>query len=174
MKNLLTGLLAVIASNILLAQTQATEVQTPCTTAQQGTAGDAVICYTIGEMVLVDSWQKNGLFITQGIMQPITKGIADASVYDCFSQSEVKIYPNPNPGQFTLQISVLKKGSFKTLLYDGTGRLVQTDAFGYTSFTSRPYNISRFSAGMYYLQLFFTEEGQTTVKKCAYSIQKSN
>ena len=174
MKKIITLLLAVITGNLLLAQNQVPEVQTPCTTAQQGTAGDVVICYTIGEMTLIDSWQKNGLLITQGIMQPLNKGIADPAVYDCFSQSEVKIYPNPNPGTFTLQLSVLKKGKFKTLLYDGAGRLMQTDAFDYNTFISRQYNINRLSSGMYYLQLFFTEEGQTTVRKCAYTVQKTN
>lgn len=174
MKVSFTLLLTFITSNFLLAQTQVPEVQTPCTTAQQGAAGDVVICYTIGEMALVESWQKNGLLITQGIMQPLNKGIADPAVYDCFTQSEIKVYPNPNPGLFTLQLSVLKKGNFKTLLYDATGRLVQTDAFGYNSFISRQYNIMRLSAGMYYLQLYFTEEGQTRVRKCAYTIQKTN
>ena len=64
MKKIITLLLAVITGNLLLAQNQVPEVQTPCTTAQQGTAGDVVICYTIGEMTLIDSWQKNGLLIT--------------------------------------------------------------------------------------------------------------
>lgn len=174
MKKFIPLLFAVITGNLLLAQNQVPEVQTPCTTAQQGTAGDVVICYTIGEMTLTESWQKNGLLITQGIMQPLNKGIADPAVYDCFSQSEVKIYPNPNPGTFTLQLSVLKKGNVKTLLYDAAGRLVQTDQFDYNTFVSRQYNITRLSNAAYYLQLFFTEEGQTIQKKCVYTIQKLN
>ena len=148
-------------------------VQTPCTTASQGNASQyMIISYTIGEMPLVQSWKNNGLLITQGIMQPLTF-IADTA-YECFSQTEVKIYPNPNPGTFTLQLSLFKKGKIKTLLYDATGKLLQTDLFDYNCFASLQYNISRMANGMYYLQLFFTEEGQASVKKCAYTIQKIN
>ncbi len=155
------------------AQNQVPDVQTPCTSAQQGTAGNVVISYTIGEMLLIESLQKNGLLITQGIMQPIKEGVA-STVYDCFSQTEVKIYPNPNPGTFSLQLSLLKKGNVKTLLYDATGKLLQTDLFDYITFSTRQYNISRMANGVYYLQLFFTEDGQSQVKKCAYTIQKIN
>ena len=153
------------------AQTQVPGVQTPCTTAQQGTAGDITICYTIGEMPLVESLQKNGLLITQGILQPVDKGIA-SMVYECFSQTEVKIYPNPNPGSFSLQLSMFKKGNVKTQLFDAGGKLLQTDEFDYNTFATRQYNIERLPNAVYYLQLFFKEEGQTTVKKCAYTIQK--
>lgn len=155
------------------AQTQIPGVQTPCTAAQQGTAGDITICYTIGEMPVVESLQKNGLLISQGVMQPLKEGVA-STVYDCFSQTEVKIYPNPNPGTFSLQLSLFKKGNVKTQLFDVAGKLLQTDVFDYNSFATRQYNISRMANGMYYLQLFFTEEGQTGVKKCAYTIQKIN
>ena len=158
---------------ISFAQNQIPDVQTPCTTAQQGTAGDVTICYTIGEMPLVESLQKNGLLITQGIMQPLKEGVA-STVYECFSQTEVKIYPNPNPGTFSLQLSIFKKGNVKTQLFDATGKLLQTDLFDYNTFATRQYNISRMANGVYYLQLFFTEEGQTGVKKCAYTIQKIN
>lgn len=170
-KLILLCLFMIYMSHTTFAQTQVPGVQTSCTTAQQGTAGDVTISYTIGEMPLMESLQKNGLLITQGIMQPIDKGIA-SMVYECFSQTEVKIYPNPNPGAFSLQLSMFKKGNVKTQLFDAGGKLLQTDAFDYNTFATRQYNIERLPNAVYYLQLFFTEEGQTTVKKCAYTIQK--
>ncbi len=145
-------------------------VQTPCTTSSEGIAGKFVIGYTIGEMPLVQSWQSNGLLITQGITQPLTF-IADSN-YECFSHTEIKIYPNPNPGIFSLQLSILKKGKVKTILFDAAGKLLQTDEFDYSSFTTRQYNISKFSSGVFYLQLFFTATGSTSSKKCVYTIQK--
>jgi hypothetical protein len=147
-------------------------VQTPCTTASQGTAGNFVISYTIGEMPLVQSWKSNGLLITQGIMQPLTF-IAD-SAYECFSQTEVKIYPNPNPGTFSLQLILLKKGTIKTILIDATGRQVQQDEFTYNTFATKQYNITRLPNAVYYLQLFFTETGSNKVKRCVYTIEKIN
>jgi len=145
-------------------------VQTPCTTSSQAAAGNFIISYTIGEMPLVQSWQNNGLLVTQGITQPLTF-IADSN-YECFSHTEVKIYPNPNPGIFSLQISILKTGKAKTLLFDAAGKLLQTDEFDYASFTTRQYNISKFSSGAFYLQLFFTAAGSASTKKCVYTIQK--
>jgi hypothetical protein len=145
-------------------------VETPCTTSSEGIAGKFTISYTIGEMPLVQSWQSNGLFITQGITQPLTF-ITDSN-YECFSHTEVKLYPNPNPGIFSLQLSILKTGKAKTILFDAAGKLLQTDEFDYSSFTTRQYNISKFSSGIFYLQLFFTATGSTSSKKCVYTIQK--
>ncbi len=145
-------------------------VQTPCTTSAEGKAGNFIISYTIGEMPLIQSWQSNGLFITQGITQPFT-AIADSS-YECFSQTEVKVYPNPNPGVFSLQLSILKKGKAKTVLSDASGKLLQTDEFDYNSFSTKQYNISRFASGVFYLQLLFTETGKNAARRCVYTIQK--
>ena len=145
-------------------------VQTPCTTSSEGKAGNFIISYTIGEMLLIESWQSNGLLITQGVLQPLTF-IAD-SAYECFSQTEVKVYPNPNPGIFSLQLSILKTGKAKTILFDATGKLLQTDEFDYNTFTTKQFNINGFASGLFYLQLFFTATGSSSPKKCVYTIQK--
>lgn len=146
--------------------------QTSCTTASQGTAGNFVISYTIGEMALVQSWKNNGLLITQGTLQP--PGFIADTAYECFNQAEVKVYPNPNPGTFALQVSLFKKGKIRTVLFDASGRQLQADDFEYNSFLTRQYNISRLASGIYYLQLFFTETGGQGSKKCVYTIEKIN
>ncbi len=148
-------------------------VQTPCTTAAQGTAGNFVISYTIGEMPLIQSWKSNGLLITQGIIQPSSFGVADTA-YQCFSQTEVKVYPNPNPGIFSLQLSLFKKGSIKTLLFEANGKMVRTDQFDYNTFTTKQFDINQMASGTYYLQLLFTETGTSQIQKCAYTIVKIN
>ena len=148
------------------------DMQSPCTTSAQGRSGNFVINYTIGEMVLVQDWENNGLYITQGMMQPIT--ILIDSAFDCFSRTEVHVYPNPNPGLFTLQLSILKPGNIQSILFDVSGKALQRDAFPYNTFTSRKYNISTLARGTYYLQLFYTEAGAGNTKKCVYTIQKTN
>jgi Secretion system C-terminal sorting domain len=149
------------------------DLQTSCTTASQGTAGNFIISYTIGEMPLIQSWQSNGLLITQGILQP-SKGIAD-DTYECFNQAEVKVFPNPGQGIFSLQLSILKKGNAKTVLFDAAGKQLQTEEFIYNSFSfTKQYNISKLTNGVYYLQLFFTESETGKSKKCIYTIQKIN
>jgi hypothetical protein len=172
MKKLLlyTSLLVVISTDILAQNFS--DPQTPCTTASQGKAGKFVINYTIGEMVLVDSWKTNGLYITQGMLQPVTS--LNAKTFECFSRAEVLVYPNPNPGVFSLQLSILKPGKIQTSLFDGSGRILQTDAFPYDGFMLKKFSIHNFPNGVYYLQLFFTQTGSDKPKKCVYTIQKSN
>lgn len=174
MKQFFILLPAAIIVSFSYAQSQPANLQTPCTTALQGTAGNVTVSYTIGEMTAVESLQKNGLLITQGVLQPLQNGNANPDVYDCFSQSEIKVYPNPNPGIFTLQLSLLKKGSIKTMLVDAAGKLIQTDLFSYNSFTTKKYDINRLANGIYFLQIFFTAEGELKERKCNYSIQKTN
>jgi hypothetical protein len=147
-------------------------LQTPCTTTAQGTVGNFIISYTIGEMPLIQSFKNNGLLITQGILQPITN-IANTA-YQCFNQTEVNVYPNPTPGNFSLQLSMLKKGKIQTVLFDAMGKKIQADAFDYNTFSNKQFDISKLSNGIYYLQLFFTEEGTGDIKKCVYTIQKNN
>jgi hypothetical protein len=172
MKRIIILLLMCWVVNSLPAQNNIPNVQTPCTTAGQGTAGNFIISYTIGEMPLVTTEKNNGLVITQGILQPVPF-IADTA-YECYSQTEVKVYPNPTPGIFNLKLNLLKKGKVKTLLFDATGKLVQTSEFSYITFSIMAYNIQNLSNGVYYLQLFFTEEGNNKAKKCSYTIQKVN
>ena len=164
MKKIFFVLICLSAANLLQAQNNGPVTQTACTTAAQGTAGNFIISYTIGEMPLIQSWQSNGLLITQGVLQPIAV-IAD-TVYECYGRTEVKVYPNPSPGVFSLRLSLLKKGSVKTLLFDASGKLLQTNEFVYNTFSTTEYNIQQLASGVYYLQLYFTEAGSTQTKKC--------
>jgi Secretion system C-terminal sorting domain len=172
MKRIIILLLMWLVVNSLPAQNNIPNVQTPCTTTGQGTAGNFIISYTIGEMPLVTTEKNNGLVITQGVLQPVPF-IADTA-YECYSQTEVKVYPNPTPGIFNLQLHTLKKGKVKTLLFDAAGKMVQIKEFDYNAFSGMTYNIQKLSNGVYYLQLFFTEEGSNKAKKCVYTIQKIN
>lgn len=172
MKKYFFVLVSFSAANLLQAQNNSPTTQTPCTTTAQGTAGNFVISYTIGEMPLIQSWQSNGFMITQGVLQPVPF-IAD-TLYECYGQTEVKVYPNPSPGVFSLRLSILKKGNVKTLLFDASGKLVLTKEFAYNTFSTTQFNIKNLANGMYYLQLYFTEAGSRQPKKCIYTIQKIN
>jgi hypothetical protein len=170
-KFLFAGSLLLIAFAIH-AQPAVPHIQTPCTTASEGTAGNFIISYTIGEMTLVESRQQSGLLITQGVLQP-AKGIADTN-YQCFNSAEVKVFPNPNPGTFQLQLSIFKPGKMQISLLDENGRNYLNEQFNYAGFTTRPYNIQRLTSGVYYMLLVFTENGQSKPKKCVYTLQKIN
>lgn len=171
MKNILVLLTVSCFSSICVSQ-NIPGVQTACTTASQGTAGGFIISYTIGEMPLVESWKSNGLFITQGIIQPQTF-IAETN-YECFSQTEVRLFPNPTPGMFSLQLNIFKTGKAKIILIDAAGRQILKDEFDYNTFIIKKYDVSKLASGMYYVELFFTETGINSQKKCVYNIEKMN
>jgi Secretion system C-terminal sorting domain len=171
MKNILMLLTACCIFNICLSQ-NIPGVQTACTTAFQGTAGNFIISYTIGEMPLVESWKSNGLLITQGIIQPQTF-IAETN-YECFSQTEVRLFPNPTPGIFSVQLNFFKTGKANIILIDVAGRQILKDEFDYNTFIIKKYDVSKLASGMYLLQLFFTETGSNSSKKCVYNIEKMN
>ena len=147
-------------------------LKSPVTTAFENRVGNIIISYTIGEMVLVQSWTTNGILITQGLLQPV-KFIKD-SANNCFSQAEVKLYPNPDNGMFFLQLNIFKKGELQTILFDASGRQVLQDEFPYTAFTTKQYNINKLPNGVYYLQLLFTETGTNQQWKCIYTVEKIN
>lgn len=153
-------------------------VQTPCTTASQATAGNFIISYTIGEMPLIQSWKTSSLFITQGMIQPLVPVALQRlvkmpdSVSNYFSQTEIKIYPNPTSGIFSLQLSLINKGKIKTNLFDAAGKLLQADEFEYNTCINKQYNIAGLANGTYFLQLLFTETGSSTKKEMIYTIQK--
>jgi Secretion system C-terminal sorting domain len=149
----------------------AQSLQTYCSTTSQGTAGNFVINYTIGEMVLVATNKTNGLIITQGINQPITT-IADTA-FECYSKAEVKIFPTPTEGQFSLQLNFLRKGKLKVKIFDALGKQLQADEFEYTTFMTKQYNIDNYPSGTYFIQLFFTDALSNSNRKCAYTIQKT-
>lgn len=172
MKHCLLLMVIFCLNGSLRAQKNIPQTQTASTTAAQGTAGNFIISYTIGEMPLIQSWQSSGLMITQGVLQPVSF-IAD-TVYECYGQTEVKLYPNPSAGVFSLRLNMLKKGKVKTVLFDAAGKLLQTNEFDYNTFSITQYNIQHLANAVYYLQLYFTETGSTQPKKCVYSIQKIN
>jgi hypothetical protein len=161
----------ILSYGIAYGQTQTPDTQTPCTTASEGKAGNFVISYTIGEMPLVTTEKNNGLIITQGLMQPITS-IAKTT-YSCFKQTEVKVFPNPTTGMFSLQLSILTTGKFSSLLIDAAGKTIQQESFVYNGFTTKSYNIQTLASGQYYLQLIFVETGTDKEQKCVYTIQKT-
>lgn len=163
-------LLAVFFLHEQTAAQQVTGVQTPCATAAQGNAGNFIICYTIGEMPLVQGFQNSGLTITQGVLQPIT-ALAD-SVFECFSKAEVKVFPNPSPGIFLLELAMLQRGRISTQLLDASGKQLQSETFDYSTFIQKKYDINRLAGGTYFLILQFTPADNSKTTRCVYTIQK--
>jgi Secretion system C-terminal sorting domain len=169
MKKLLLSIVVIVSAKIVFAQTTK-DLQTPCATANQGTAGNFVISYTIGEMVLVNSYKNNGLFVTNGIYQPIlSKNPLDGQV---FLDGEITVFPNPTPDILSIQYNILQAGKMTVQLYDATGKRIIVDEVTINSFNTKKYDISKYADGMYVLLLQYVSNDGATIKKGKYKILK--
>ena len=151
---------------------QVAHEQTPCSTASGGIVGNFNVSYTIGEMTLIETAKLNSLIFTQGVIQPFLD--VASTTYECYSQAEVRILPNPTNGIFQLQLNILKEGKIQTGLYDSKGTLIESDAFDYNTYANRKYDIQSLASGLYFLKIIFQEKNTGEVKSCTYKIQKLN
>ena len=144
--------------------------QTPCATAMQGTAGNMIINYTIGEMVLVQQWQSNGLYISQGIMQP---DLFNNFVFlNGFVPGEITVFPNPTPNLLSIQISLLKPGKLSLQLTDALGQIIISDDLTISSFLTQKYDMSRYASATYFLKLRYKSNDGVQDKKGTYKLVK--
>ncbi len=64
------------------------------------------------------------------------------------------VYPNPNNGQFNIKFSSNEKGTPQLLIFDITGRIVQTDIVqNFTGEFIKQYDLSNEAKGAYLIQL---------------------
>jgi hypothetical protein len=169
MKKLIFIAIVLLGTTANYAQ-QTAVLQTACASAAQGTAGSAVICYTIGEMVLVESYKKIGLFITSGVLQPHVP--ANTQRGQIFFEGEITVFPNPTPNILSIQYNLLQAGKMTAQVYDATGKRIIADDFAINSFSVKRYDLSKYANGMYILLLHYFGYDGTTIKKGNYKVLK--
>jgi hypothetical protein len=169
MKKILLSILIIIMAKISFAQS-AKDLQTPCASTSQGTVGNTTISYTIGEMVLVESYKKNGLFITSGILQPSVLG--NTQTGQVFLDGEITVFPNPTPNILTIQYNILQAGKMTAQVFDATGKRLITEEFIINSFSNKRYDLGKYANGMYVLLLQYMGDDGTTIKKGQYKVMK--
>jgi hypothetical protein len=163
-------LFAFLISMQNLLQAQANFLQTPCATSAQNTVGNFTISYTIGEMVLVDTWKKDGLTLTQGIIQPTIQPFDNGP--GNFDVGEITVFPNPTPNDLFIRYNILQLGKLNVQLYDAVGQRLLTDEINISSFSTKKYNFSTYAGAAYMLIIQFTSADGTTSKKGKYKILK--
>jgi hypothetical protein len=165
--------LLMLFMNIVCLKAQlAKDFQTACATSAQGSISSFVISYTVGEMVLVDNYKSNGLFVTQGIAQPEVPGVIVN--YSGFTSGDIIVFPNPTPNQLSIQISIVKLGKIKLQLYDAVGKLLLVDAFDVNSFMTQRYSLDKYADGSFVLRLQFNSNDGVMDKRGTYKIVKAN
>lgn len=145
--------------------------ETTCATSNQATIGNFSIYYTIGEMVLVNDNKIHGLFITNGLYQPvILPNPLDGQV---FLDGEILIYPNPTKDFLKIQYNLLQAGKISVQLYDATGKKILAEEISNNSFYTSKYDLTKYAHGMYALVLRYVSNDGTIIKKGTYKIIKT-
>ncbi len=161
--------LLIYLQNFAIAQTK--DLQTTCATTAQNTIGNFTISYTIGEMVLVETWKSNGLTVTQGISQPLIIPV-DAGAGN-FNPGEITIFPNPTPNDLFVRYNILQPGKLNIQLFDALGQSLLTKEVAIFSFGINKIDFSKFSSATYFISLQYTSADGTINKKGKYKIVKS-
>lgn len=98
----------------------------------------------------------NIIYIDIGVYQPNVQDCYGTSVPDTGVDHDwVRIYPNPNPGLFTLELNLQKPGEALTIhIYDITGKLVfQTRETPDESHFRKELDVSFFQKGIYFIRI---------------------
>ncbi|PCH99299.1 MAG: hypothetical protein COB85_00225 [Bacteroidetes bacterium] len=73
---------------------------------------------------------------------------------DNIYSSLIKVYPNPNTGQFTLELDLPEEAWLNVKLYHFTGQLIYSKEIGnVTGSYTQQMGLSKYSKGLYYLQV---------------------
>ena len=133
-----------------------------------GTIGGDTFSYSIGEMVLVNTFQNSNFAVTQGLLQGPIGGLG---VEEVLLSEGLEIYPNPVENVIHLQPSFDGGGELSLRLYDLQGRLIVKDQSKLQSGTEKQsLDVSILQEGTYLLQA--TWEQDSRVYKHSFKLLK--
>lgn len=110
--------------------------------------------WSLGEATLVNTIcpTDSSLFLTQGLLQPITEKASLSPYILFFAKGEYYIFPNPTAGRFEVNFSVRMSGRMELQLTDNTGRVLKKRAFRYPGWGHiEHYDISAYPNGTYFV-----------------------
>jgi hypothetical protein len=129
--------------------------------------GSGMLSFTVAEMTMVETFTQPGNILTQGFQQPedILNGINELTV----DEGGTLIFPNPTSGNFILNYYNYDNSQSTINIYNMIGQIVLTKTVSQTvGLNSQKFDISKFSQGMYLLELTTTNskgEKKTSIHK---------
>lgn len=119
--------------------------------------------WNFGELALTDTYTANGLYLTNGLLQPCTDVVTKSPEILLFGTNEYKIFPNVTAGPFELDFFLNIPGDMNLQLTDATGRTIETRSFKYHCCDRiERYDLSRFPNGVYFINAVFTPDHGVT------------
>ncbi len=163
-----------IAAGILLAGSIPAGAQSVGPAILNSAGGAAVVAgntyeFSVGEMVLVQTFSGPDIVVTQGVLQPSpgATGVMDIA----FFEGRMSVYPNPAEDQVFLQPDMPSGGKLLCRLYDAAGKLVHNAAHDLARGNEKlSIPLTALAAGTYMLQVEFQQQKKSYHN--AYQIQK--
>lgn len=136
--------------------------------------------WSLGEAALVNTIcpSDSSLFITHGVLQPITEKASLSPYIVFFAKGEYFIFPNPTQGRFEVNFVVRQSGRLELQLTDLTGRVIKRRALRYPGWGHiEHYDISGLPNGTYFVIATLTpdtprSDGALTVRHSGFKIIK--
>ena len=150
-KQITTTLLGILITISTLAQValnaQGGNKLIPAYTQNGVPVGSLNIDWSFGELMLVSDVKDCCLRLTQGVIQ--FDVLPDLFVNNAIQETEMKIYPNPTPGNFKIFAGFLKPGKLTFTMYNAVGQMIFNRTENYIGFTNYDVNITKNASGVY-------------------------
>lgn len=122
------------------------------TTSNETTIDGNLYGYTIGEMVLVDTYSSADFLLTQGFLQP-SENVSIHVTETEWQESGLLLFPNPFSQDVQIQLNNGESGSFGIEILDASGRLIFSERLIFSGVrSSHTLDLSDFSAGIYIIK----------------------
>ncbi len=140
------------------------------------TGGTAVIGanefdWSVGEMVMVNTFSTSSVVVTQGVLQPAASSTTRVDETDW--PARLSVYPNPASSVVNIHCASVQPSSFTYKLMDMTGKTLLTGKS--TAKNGKPeeqLNIATLACATYMLAITVNTEHET--KTITYKIEKLN
>ena len=137
--------------------------------------------WSLGEISLVQTFSPadSSLYITQGLLQPVTEFSQLSPYIVFFGKDEYRLFPNPTPGRFEVNFKVRQSGWLELQLTDVLGNVLQKKALRYLGWGHiEHYDLSKVQYGTYFVVATLTPDTlrpgdfATVVRRSAFRVVK--
>jgi hypothetical protein len=116
--------------------------------------------YSIGEMILVSTFDAGATRLTQGFLQP-AEAITISVETIAESSAMFSVYPNPSQGFLQLSTQGINDGMWTIALHDASGRLIHSYQYYFTAGVAQSLDLTDAAAGCYFLKIYSKERIET-------------
>lgn len=122
--------------------------------------------WSIGEMLLVNTFSTSGGIVTQGLLQP--QELTAVAINNALN--EINVYPNPVYDMLYIQSGIKQETKLSYEIFDMSARKIMNSSILISGTEKFSIDFSKFQPGPYLLNISVIENG--TESHASYKIQK--